>query len=135
MVVFLKKCTALCLSVLLLIQCGCTVYKVETDPQEENDVKSSLTGVSSVQVNILPGSEMLSTLMTGAAQQYMRSHNDVEIQILNLQKGEDYNSQLMRRLCTGEDITAFCIGGSADLKTFEKYLQDLSLQCLDIPCG
>ncbi len=60
------------------------------------------------------------------AKKYEEEHKDVKINITTVGGGNDYGAALKAKFSSGDEPSIFNIGGPEDMKTWDKYLADVS---------
>ena len=107
---------AMCaLSVSLLVGCG-----------SDGSKSSDSGGKGQVTVDIFQFKVEFKDQFNKLAQEYMKEHPDVKINITSVGGGSDYGAALKSKFSSGNEPTIFNVGGPQDVKDWKSKLEDLS---------
>lgn len=101
------------LTSLFVISCG------------ENKTSSEVATDEKVNIDIFQFKVEFKDQFTELAKEYMKSHENVNINVTTVGGGSDYGAALKAKFVSGDEPTIFNIGGPQDVKDWESKLENL----------
>lgn len=115
--------------VLSLAACGVIASSLLAGCGSKSGSGSSSNG-KQVEVDIFQFKVEFKDQFTKLADEYMKEHPDVKINITTVGGGGDYGAALKSKFSSGKEPTIFNIGGPQDVKDWQTKLEDLSSEPL-----